>query len=399
MIHFCDICVAYFSQRIYRKWTMDKTITNPFIISGYISPEYFCDREQETNDLLEALENGRDVTLTSPRRMGKTGLILHTFHLLKKRHPKTVTIYIDLFSTESLSDFTRLFAAEVLTKLDSNPMKVFKQAASVIKGIRPNITIDGVTGNAKVGIDLVQGQEEHTLSQVFEYLKNSGKECLIAFDEFQQIAQYPQKNVEALLRTYIHNNHNAHFIFSGSQAHLLNEMFLSPKRPFYQSTSNKSIGKINEDLYYKFAARFFSLQGRALPEDVFDAIYNQFDGHTWYIQKMMNQLYGDKSGDISEDVSLEALNDILNENEYYYQMLLRSYTRGQANLLKAVASEGTVKEITAGSFISKYGLTATSSVKSALKRLLEDEVLYYSTDGYMIYDRFFGQWLNRTFKK
>ena len=378
---------------------MNKTITNPFIISGYLSPEYFCDREQETKDLMEALENGQNVTLTSPRRMGKTGLILHTFHLLKKRHPKTVTIYIDLFSTESLSDFTRLFAAEVLTKLDSNPMKVLKQAASVIKGIRPNITIDGVTGKATVGIDLVQGQEEHTLSQVFEYLKNSGKECLIAFDEFQQIAQYPQKNVEALLRTYIQNIHNAHFIFSGSQAHLLDEMFLSPKRPFYQSTSNKSIGKIDKELYYNFAARFFSLQGRALPEDVFEAIYNQFDGHTWYIQKMMNQLYGNTSGDISESVSSEALNEILDENEYYYQMLLRTYTKGQANLLKAVASEGSVKEITAGAFISKYGLIATSSVKSASKRLLEDEVLYFSADGYMIYDRFFGQWLNRTFKK
>ena len=116
--------------------------------------------------------------------------------------------------------------------------------------------------------------------QVFEYLKNSGKECLIAIDEFQQISLYPQKNVEALHRTYIHNIHNAHFIFSGSQAHLLDEMFLSPKRPFYQSTSNRSIGKTDKVLYYTFAARFFTLQGRALPENVFDVIYNQFDGHT-----------------------------------------------------------------------------------------------------------------------
>ena len=216
--------------------------------------------------------------------------------------------------------------------------------------------------------------------QVFEYLKNSGKECLIAFDEFQQIAQYPQNNVEALLRTYIQNIHNAHFIFSGSQAHLLDEMFLSPKRPFYQSTSNKSIGKIDKDLYYKFAARFFSLQGRALPENVFDAIYNQFDGHTWYIQKMMNQLYGNKSGDISEAVALEALNDILNENEYYYKMLLRSYTRGQADLLKAVAQphfqEISVKSIvqhfqTKNNVIGQvYGIKDRQTLKSVCLSLV-----------------------------
>ena len=374
---------------------MDKKVFNPFIISGYELPEFFCDRKEETQSLLDALENGRNVTLSSPRRMGKTGLILHAFHTLKEKNPKLVTVYIDLFPTESLQDFIRLFASEVLGNLDSNPMKVLKQAASIIKGIRPNITIDGITGKTKIGIDIVQGQEEHTLAQIFDYLKHSSKECFIAFDEFQQIAQYPEKNVEAVLRTYIQNIHNVHFIFSGSQSHLLSEMFLSPKRPFYQSTSNKSIGPIDRETYYKFAAGFFSAQGRALPYEVFTAVYKQYQGHTWYIQKIMNQLYGSRSGEIDEKAVNEAVSQILQENEFYYQMLVRSYTKGQVHLLRAVACEGVVKEITSGWFITKYGLTATSSVKSASKRLIENEVLYHSEEGYLVYDRFFGLWLCR----
>ncbi|MBO4844345.1 MAG: ATP-binding protein [Bacteroidales bacterium] len=372
---------------------------NPFIITGYESPEYFCDRERETRELLDALENGRNVTLTSPRRMGKTGLILHAFHILKERKPKAVTIYMDLFSTESLEDFTRMFASEVLGSLDSNPMKILKQATAILKGIRPNITIDGITGKAKVGIDIEQGEEEHTLSQVFDYLKQSSKDCYIAFDEFQQIAQYPEKNVEALLRSYIQNIHNVHFIFSGSQSHLLSEMFLSPKRPFYQSTANKTIGAIDCDPYFNFASKFFSVQGRILPFEVFEAVYRQYDGHTWYIQKIMNQLYGGPYANIDDAAVIEATGQILRENDYYYQMLLRSYTKGQAKLLKAVAAEGLVKEITSGSFISKYGLTATSSVKSASNRLIENELLYRSPEGYMIYDRFFGLWLRSLSKE
>lgn len=52
---------------------------NPFLIAGYHSPEYFCDRETETKTIINALENNRNLTLIAPRRMGKTGLIKNVF--------------------------------------------------------------------------------------------------------------------------------------------------------------------------------------------------------------------------------------------------------------------------------------------------------------------------------
>ena len=96
---------------------------NPFLISGYHSPDYFCDRERETAAILEALHNGRNLTLIAPRRMGKTGLIRHAFFHLKEQHPDIVTLYMDIYSTQSLGDFVRLFAYTVLGKLDSVPQK------------------------------------------------------------------------------------------------------------------------------------------------------------------------------------------------------------------------------------------------------------------------------------
>ena len=54
--------------------------TNPFLITGYQGPDYFCDREKETASLMSALKNGRNITLISPRRMGKTGLIKNVFY-------------------------------------------------------------------------------------------------------------------------------------------------------------------------------------------------------------------------------------------------------------------------------------------------------------------------------
>lgn len=372
-------------------------IENPFLITGYKSPEYFCDRKQETADLMETLRNGRNITLTSPRRMGKTGLIKHCFNLLKEQDQSIAIIYIDLFPTENLADFTQAFASAVLGQLDSNPMKLLKKTTEFFKALRPTITYDDITGKPKVSMDIAKGTESHSIEQVFQYLKQTGKNCYIAFDEFQQIACYPEKNIEALLRSYVQDLHNVHFIFSGSQSHMLQEMFLSPKRPFYQSTAGKTIGTINEEAYYQFASGFFQNQGRELPDDIFHDIYQRHEGHTWYIQMILNRLYSKRTRVIDYGLAQECVSDIITENEYYYQRLLRAYAKGQANLLKAIAKEKKVSEILSGSFISKYGLTATSSVKSALKRMLDDEIVYQSDDGYMIYDRFFGEWLSSTF--
>ena len=106
---------------------MDTVLENPFLVSGYESPTYFCDRKKEAETLTEMLRNGRNVTLTSPRRIGKTGLIKHTFHLLKTQSPEITTIYIDLFPTANLSDFTQVFASAVLGQLDSSPVKALRK--------------------------------------------------------------------------------------------------------------------------------------------------------------------------------------------------------------------------------------------------------------------------------
>ena len=48
---------------------------NPFIVTGKIDPEYFCDRVNESARLIKSLVNGNNMVIISPRRMGKTGLI------------------------------------------------------------------------------------------------------------------------------------------------------------------------------------------------------------------------------------------------------------------------------------------------------------------------------------
>lgn len=152
---------------------------NPFLISGYHSPEFFCDREQETTKILDALHNGRNITLIAPRRMGKTGLIRHAFYHLKERQPEIATFYMDIFSTQSLGDFVRLLAGTILGKLDSSPQKALSHISQFIRSCRPTFTFDEITGVPKVTIDVAPTEEKNTLKEIFDYLASTEKRCYI----------------------------------------------------------------------------------------------------------------------------------------------------------------------------------------------------------------------------
>lgn len=365
---------------------------NPFLIAGYHSPEFFCDRKAESSTILEALYNGRNITLIAPRRMGKTGLIHHVFYQLKEQKSDVVTLYMDIYCTQSLGDFVRLFANTVLGQLDSVPQKALNRIGQFIRSCRPVFTFDEITGTPKVTVDVSPTEEESTLKEIFDYLGSSEKRCYIAIDEFQQIAEYPEKGVEALLRSYIQFLPNVNFIFAGSKQHVMQEMFTSSKRPFYQSTQMLTIGTVNRDEYADFAMAHFAKNNLQLPREVFDAIYDKFDGHTWYIQNLLNRLYG-YNRDVEMASITYAMEQIVAEQSYSYADLLKAYPAGHVRLLKAIAQEGCVKEVLAGNFISKHKLRAASSVSSALKKLVANELVYQTTDGYIIHDRFMGEWL------
>ncbi len=367
---------------------------NPFLLSGYHSPDYFCDRISESKTIADALYNGRNITLIAPRRMGKTGLIKNVFYNLKAQNPEIVTIYIDIYSTQNLSDLVSLMANSILGKLDTAPQAIMARVTKFIRSCRPAFRVDETTGAPTVTIDIRDSCGEATLKEIFDYLASSDKRCYIAIDEFQQISEYPENGIEALLRSYIQFIPNINFIFSGSKQHVMQDMFLSAKRPFYQSTQTLSIDCIDGGVYHQFANRFFTERGYNLADEAFDYIYTRFSGHTWYVQSILNRLYG-YSRDIDIATVEMAINEIVEESTYTYQTLLAAYSVGNVALLKAIAKEECVSEITSGEFITKYNLKAASSVKTSLTKLLDKELVYKSRDGYIIYDRFMSIWLSR----
>jgi AAA+ ATPase superfamily predicted ATPase len=368
-------------------------IANPFLIYGYINPDYFCDRMEETNRLCSALRNGRNVTLISPRRMGKTGLIKNAFYHINHEDPEAVCFYMDIFSTSGLSDFIIQFGQTVIGKLDTLPQKAFHALTSFFKSSRLVLGTDSLNGTPQITLDFMPAQADNTLREIFEYLRQSERECYIAIDEFQQITEYPEKGVEGLLRSYIQFLPNVHFIFSGSKQHVMNEMFSSAKRPFYQSTEKMSLQAIDEKEYFTFADYRMSEADKKLGKDVFHELYSRFEGHTWYVQYTLNKLFEHVDTELTLRTLKQCIEEIIYSEEASYQQLYGMLTDNQSTLLRAIAREGIVTAINGTSFISKYHLKGTSSINAALRFLIDKEYVYKNGNTYQIYDRFMALWL------
>ena len=373
----------------------NRTLTNPFIYQGYESPKYFCDREVETKTLLSHLKNGRNVTLISPRRIGKTGLIKNTFYHLKEQEKDATCLYIDIFATKNLHDFVELLGVMVINEIVRKNASFIEKTISFFSALRPVLSMDPLTGEPSVSITVEPSKEDITIQSIFNYLNDSEQEVYIAIDEFQQIAEYPEKGTEALLRSYIQFAQHVHFIFSGSKFHLMAEIFGSPKHPFYQSTEMMGLKPLDINVYYDFCLQFFKEKGGNIEKDIFEYLYNMFEGHTWYIQCIMNRLYEANTNVESTEQVNAAILSILAGREPQFESLSQFFTDNQFSLLKAIAKEGIVAQPTAGRFIKSHNLSGASSTKAALKVLENKELVYRKPEGYIIYDRFMDLWLKR----
>ena len=181
---------------------------------------------------------------------------------------------------------------EIFERLKPGGIKFIERFFSVISSLRAGFKLDSITGEPTFDLGLGDiHAAETTLDEIFAYLEQADQPCIVAIDEFQQIGNYAEKNVEAILRTKVQHCSNAHFIFAGSQKHVMMNMFNSPARPFYQSVNMMHLNSIPQEKYKAFVEKLFVENEKRIEEKLIDDVYEYFEGHTWYLQLMFYELY------------------------------------------------------------------------------------------------------------
>ncbi len=369
---------------------------NPFIVTGKIEPEYFCDRVQESSRLIRSITNGNNMVIISPRRMGKTGLIQFCYDKPEIKE-EYYTFFIDILHTSSLREFTYLLGREIYETLLPRSRKMANLFIQTIKSISGKFGFDPVSGMPTFNVELGDIERpEYTLEEIFRYLAAADKPCIVAIDEFQQVAKYPEKNIEALLRTHIQKIRNSNFIFAGSERHMMQEMFLSASRPFYHSADMLELKAITPEIYIPFIVGHFEKRNRRIEAENVEKVYNLFKGHTYYIQKTFNEAYADtqEGSECTLAVIQAAIDNMIATNDTIFREILSNIPEKQKELLYAIAKEGEVEQITSAKVIKRHSLTSASSVQSAIKKLLEKDLITEINKVFSVTDKLFAMWIN-----
>ena len=370
--------------------------TNPFIVTGKIEPEYFCGRVEESARLVKSVTNGNNLVIISPRRMGKTGLIRFCYEKPEIKDDY-YTFFIDILHTSSLREFTYLLGREIYETLLPRSRKMANLFIQAIRSISGKFGYDPISGVPAFNIELGDiVRPEYTLDEIFSYLANADKPCVVAIDEFQQIAKYPEKNIEALLRTHIQNTGNCHFIFAGSERHMMQEMFTSAARPFYHSADMLELKAIEPQIYIPFIVSHFEKRNRQIAAGHVEKVYRLFKGHTYYIQKTFNEAFADTPE--GEECTLEtiraAIDTMIASNDTIFREILSNIPEKQKALLYAIAKDGETERITSAEFIQRHSLPSASSVQSAAKKLLEKDIITEINKTFSVTDKLFAMWIN-----
>lgn len=377
---------------------MNKTI-NPFIVSGKIEPKYFCDRVDESARLVKSLINGNNLVLISPRRMGKTGLI-HYCYDKEPIYSNYHTIFIDILHTTSLREFTFLFGKSVFEAIVPLGQKMLTSFVQTLKSLSGKFSIDLVTNMPTFNLELGDiTRPALTLEEIFTYLEKADKPCIVAFDEFQQIANYPEKNIEALLRTHVQQASNTHFIFAGSEYHIMQEMFMSSAKPFYNSADTLELKAIDMEVYTRFAMEHMQGGKRSLSQELVKAVYRLYRGNTYAMQKTFNELYSilDEGDQATIESVIVAINNVIDSKEPMFREQLSNIPDKFKPLLYAIAQEGEAERITSAKFIKDHKLPSASAIQYATTQLLARGVITKLAGTYSVNDPFFALWINRLY--
>ena len=368
----------------------------PFPATGYFGPDYFCDREKELDQLQRNIQGGNSTTLIALRRLGKTALIKHLFYHLRKKY---ITIYMDILPTESLNDMLNQLSMAIVSE-HSDKSTLGKRVWQMIRSLRPVVSYDALSGAPLISIKTTPEESRKSIADLFRILEEQTKPVVIAIDEFQQILEYPEKQTDAWLRSRIQQLKNVSFIFSGSQQHLMTDLFANPGRPFFRSTQFMKIGKLPDKKYRDFILNKFRQHSKSISEETVTEMLEWTDYHTYYVQLLCNRVYLSAGKQVFSGSWKEEAAKILKEQEFVFFGYREMLTKPQWKLLKAIAVSGNVYHPTSSDFMARHYLGSSATVLRSINSLLRMELIYKENDAdgnsfYGVYDVLFARWIGK----
>lgn len=370
---------------------------NPFEYGGVVSGSAFCNRDQETADLVRAMENAEKLFVLSERRFGKTSLVQKALSKLPKRGH--IRAYVDLWPTDSEATFATALARAITEATSLSVEKVLATAKQFFSSLSPSVTVDdegkpvlkfGLARHAKIGPAL-----DEVLETPARLAAKGGPRVVVVFDEFQQILEYGNDHVERRLRSAIQKHRRVSYLFLGSRKHLIEKMVMDRNRPLYRAGGHYPLGPIAEKHWQPFIRKRFADARKGIGKVEIREVCELTQGHPFYTQHLCHALWElcEPRAAVTDEMLRAAVTLLLDRESYAYTTLWESLTLSQKRFLKGLAAEPAGVRVFGGAFVNHHGLKSPSNAQRAVQGLLSKDIIDRENGSFLITDRFFRLWI------
>lgn len=375
---------------------MKKEAKQSFLYGVSVGGDNFTDRVKETRRLKMNFENGLNVILISPRRMGKTSLVKHVAQQVDKDIVQMV--YIDIYDCRSEYDFYNKFAEAMMTQTASKIEAALDNVRQFLARLTPKVSVNpdpSLEYSFSLGITPKDYSPEEILSLPERMASRIGKHIVVCIDEFQQVGEWPDSlTVQKRMRgAWQHHTHASYCLF-GSRQHMMNQLFQNKRMPFYQFGEPNYLQPIPTEEWVPFIQSKFEKQGLYIDEPYVQQICSIVGNQSSYVQQLSWDVMLNTEKAVTNETIQAGVEDLLIQCTPLFMEQTGGLSSFQLNMLRAIV-DGQHSQWTSQEVISKYNLGTKSNVTKMQKTLIERDFIVATEEGLYLSDPVMGLWLQR----
>jgi len=375
---------------------MKKTLNKSFVYGVSVSGNNFTDRRKETQRLKMNFENGLNIVLISPRRMGKTSLIRHVQEVVDTSIVQT--IFIDIYDCRSEYDFYNKFAVALMKQTANKMELVLENIKHFLVRLTPKISFSPDPIN-DYSISLNITPKEYSAEEILQLpeliAQRIGKHIVVCIDEFQQIGEWSNSlQIQKRMRgIWQHQQHVSYCLF-GSKQHMMTNLFQNKRMPFYQFGEPNYLQPIPTADWIPFIQTKFQEKNITIDAQYAQRICDIVQNQSSYVQQLAWNVMLNTESIVSEQEIELGINDLIDQCTPLFLEQINTLTTYQLNFLRAII-DGQHEHWTSQEVLTKYNLGSKSNIQKIQKILIEKDFIEKRTNGLYITDPILQLWLQK----
>lgn len=371
---------------------------SPFIFGKVVTDDKFVNRTDEIRRLQNNFKSGNNTILISPRRWGKTSLVLKAANELADKEIRFVFINIQTIRDEE--SFFTIYSQEIIKATISKKEEILNTGKEFFKRIIPRFSF-GLDPQADLSISFDWKEAMKAKDEILNLpetiaLKKKIK-IVICLDEFQSINKFNNTaNFEQELRSYwMHHQHVAYCIY-GSRKHMMLEIFNSENRPFYRFGDLVLLTKIQRNHWINYIVTQFNKTGKTITQMQADKIASLANNHSYYIQQLANEIWLLAGKEVTDETIDKGTENVITTNAIFYQETAENLSNTQINLLKAIADKA--DQFFSVDTMKKYNLGTPRNVSKNKLVMENKDIIDFSVGTQPSFvDPFFELWFKKNY--